>query len=412
MLPLIKSLEFSKILPLSKNTVEKISFNDGVNKFLAENGSGKTTLTDLIEHSLVRDAHAFAWNVFSKKRVDRTAYVRAEWVFGDQVSSILHEFTDAGARTRVTSSKFSNKAHTRDMYSDLLRDKTNLDLEQLQKMFEGVYYKRENDLNLLGTPGEEDLMAFFELLNKAIRMETPATIKLRNQIGELRRQIDIRRSKKRQIEATLEKMEIIFAGTDSSAEALDNIGSRKGQLELNKTKLIEDFERDKNEILKLEEDDQEIIDQLDHNQELLIEIRAKSDNLKSERYTLKTQLDQLKKELEGFQKIGNINYQEIKESWKEKQNCNLCGSLIYDYWNERLSSGCPVCGTDWKRIPKTIKEAVATDQKSLTQETRNIAKEIESLTHSLRTVEEDLEKTIKKEEETLKKLKTFREKLG
>lgn len=125
MLPILKQLEFSKILPLSEKSVETISFRAGINKFLAENGAGKTTLTDLIEHSLVRDAHAFAWNVFSKKRVDKTAYVKAEWTFGEEVNSIIHELTDAGARTRVTSAKFSNKAHTRDMYSDFLYSRTN-----------------------------------------------------------------------------------------------------------------------------------------------------------------------------------------------------------------------------------------------------------------------------------------------
>ncbi|MHA1760311.1 MAG: hypothetical protein ACTSXA_06785, partial [Candidatus Heimdallarchaeota archaeon] len=197
MLPILKSMEFSKILPLSEKSIEKIIFREGINKFLAENGSGKTTLTDLIEHSLVRDAHAFAWNVFAKKRVDKTAYIKAEWLFGSATDTITHELTDSGARTRVTSTKFSNKAHTRDMYSDYLYSRTNLTLEQTRKLFEGVYYKRENDLNLLGTPGEESLMDFFELLNKAIRMDTPATIKLRNQIGEIKRQIDMRKNSKR-----------------------------------------------------------------------------------------------------------------------------------------------------------------------------------------------------------------------
>ncbi|MCK5182910.1 MAG: hypothetical protein KAQ95_01305, partial [Candidatus Heimdallarchaeota archaeon] len=267
MLPILKQLEFSKIHPLSEKSVETISFRAGINKFLAENGAGKTTLTDLIEHSLVRDAHAFAWNVFSKRRVDKTAYVKAEWTFGEEVNSIIHELTDSGARTRVTSAKFSNKAHTRDMYSDFLYSRTNLSLEQIQKLFEGVYYKRENDLNLLSTPGEESLMDFFELLNKAIRMETPATIKLRNQIGEVKRQIEMRKNSKRRFETQLEKMEIIFTSADTSADALDTLGARKGELERSSTKLQEDIGKQRKALQKLEDDDQKILDGLDKDQE-------------------------------------------------------------------------------------------------------------------------------------------------
>ena len=412
MLPIIKTLEFSKIVPLSEKSIEKIIFKDGINKFLAENGSGKTTLTDLIEHSLVRDAHAFAWNVFAKKRVDRTAYVKSEWIFGSSTDSITHELTDAGARTRVTSAKFSNKAHTKDMYSDFLHSNTNLTLEQIQKLFEGVYYKRENDLNLLGTPGEENLMDFFELLNKAIRMDTPTTIKLRNQIGEIKRQIDLRKNNKRKIEATLEKMEIIFAGADSSAEALDNIGSRKGDLERNNSRLKEETEELRKTQLKLEEEDQEILTKLDDNQETLVGIRSKLDTLKSNRFAFQSELKKLQNELEGYRKLGNADYEAIKKAWEKKENCELCGTTIFNHWDERVKEGCPSCGTSWKNIPKSIKETITNGQKDNGKETRDIQKEIEKTEHNLRTAEEDIEKLEKEEKEISTSLKNFREKLA
>ncbi|NHJ03929.1 MAG: hypothetical protein EAX90_03845 [Candidatus Heimdallarchaeota archaeon] len=410
MLPILKTLEFSKILPLSERSIEKINFKNGINKFLAENGSGKTTLTDLIEHSLVRDAHAFAWNVFAKKRVDRTAYVKAEWNFGDEENSIIHELTDSGARTRVTSAKFSNKAHTRDMYSDYLFSKTNLSLEQIQKLFEGVYYKRENDLNLLGTPGEESLMDFFELLNKAIRMDTPTTIKLRNQIGEIKRQIDLRKSNKRKIETTIEKMEIIFTSADSSADAMDNIGARKGELQRENNNLKDQMEKIRSSQTKLEEDDQKILDELDRDQELLLEIRLKNDNLKSQRFVLQNDLKRLIEEFEGFKKIGNINYPNIKNEWQEKANCELCGSSIYGHWEERINKGCPVCGTEWKDLPKKVKDAIKTN--NVKQETRDIQKEIEKTEHQLRTTEEDIAKYGKDENQITTNLKNLREKLA
>jgi len=332
MLPILKIIEFSKILPLSEKSIEKVTFRDGINKFLADNGSGKTTFTDLIEHSLVRDAHAFAWNIFSKKRVDKTAYVKADWIFGNEINSIIHEFTDAGARTRVTSPKFSNKAHTRDMYSDYLHSKTNLNLEEIQKIFEAVYYKRENDLNLLGTPGEVNLMTFFELLNKAIRMETPSTIKLRNQIGEIQRQIELRKNSKRKFEVQLEKMEIIFTGADSSAQTLDTIGNRKGELERDNQRLKNEIEKQSQAMLKSEEEDQKIIENLDGYQEKLVKIRAKQDELKSKRFSLKANLEKLTIELDGFNKLGKINYNEIKNQWEKKQICELCGSTIFIRW--------------------------------------------------------------------------------
>ncbi|NHK30157.1 MAG: hypothetical protein FK730_02310 [Asgard group archaeon] len=411
MLPVLKTLEFSKILPLSEKSIEKISFKNGINKFLAENGSGKTTLTDLIEHSLVRDAHAFAWNVFSKKRVDRTAYVKSEWAFGDEKTSILHEFTDAGARTRVSSSKFSNKAHTRDMYSDFLFSKTNLLLEQTQKLFEGVYYKRENDLNLLGTPGDESLMDFFELLNKTIRMETPTTIKLRNQIGETKRQLDMRKNKKRQIETQIEKMEIIFSGADTSADILDNLGARQGELQRDSSKLKRDLNQSWNELDKLEKDDQKIFDRLDRDQESLLEVRAKQDELKGTRYSLISTLDKLERELDGYKKLGKVNYEAIKNNWEKKQNCELCGSSIYSNWVERMNSGCPVCGTDWKKIPINIKESVTNHQSGATNETRDLEKEIEKITHELRAFDEDITKNKNKELALTKSLKDLRKEL-
>ncbi|MFW9922451.1 MAG: hypothetical protein ACFFDW_04085 [Candidatus Thorarchaeota archaeon] len=412
MLPLLKSLEFSKIVPLSEKSVEKISFKEGINKFLAENGSGKTTLTDLIEHSLVRDAHAFAWNVFSKKRIDRSAYIKAEWFFGDEENTITHELTDAGARTRVTSAKFSNKAHTRDMYSDHLYSKTNLNLEQFQKIFEGVYYKRENDLNLLGTPGEENLMDFFELLNKAIRIDTPGSIKLRNKIGEIKRQIDLRKTNKRKYEATLEKMEIIFAGTESSADAIDTIGARKGQLERNSNQLRDEMEKKRLNSLQIEEEDQKILDKLDKDQEVLLEIRLKIDSLKSNRYTMESELRRLNNELEGFNKLGNINYDQIKTNWKNKEICELCGTSIYSHWDERITKGCPSCGTDWKNIPLTVKEAVSTTKTKIDQETRDIQNEIEKISHKLRTIEEDITKYEKEEFDTTNSHKSLREQLA
>ncbi len=412
MLPVLKSLEFSKILPLSEKSIERIKFREGINKFLAENGSGKTTLTDLIEHSLVRDAHAFAWNVFSKKRADKTAYIKAEWVFGKEDNSITHELTDAGARTRVTSSKFSNKAHTRDMYSDFLYSRTNLTLEQIQKLFQGVYYKRENDLNLLSTPGEENLMDFFELLNRAIRMETPATIKLRNQIGEIKRQIDLRKNNKRKIEVQIEKMEIIFASADTSADALDSIGARKGELERNNFKLRDEIEISRSILLKLEEEDQKILDELDKDQEGLLEVRLKQDEIKTKRYTLKSNLDSLKRELDGYNKLGKINYFDIKNDWEKKQNCELCGTGVSDHWNERIADGCPVCGTNWKAIPKSIKESISKDQVKPENDARDIQKEIDNISHKLRALNEDLEKYEKEEKKITENLKGLRDKLA
>ena len=412
MLPILKSMEFSKILPLSEKSIEKIIFREGINKFLAENGSGKTTLTDLVEHSLVRDAHAFAWNVFAKKRVDKTAYIKAEWFFGSSTDSITHELTDSGARTRVTSTKFSNKAHTRDMYSDYLYSRTNLTLEQTRKLFEGVYYKRENDLNLLGTPGEESLMDFFELLNKAIRMDTPATIKLRNQIGEIKRQIDMRKNSKRKAEATIEKIEIVFSGTDSSADAIDTIGARKGDLERNNLELKDKIEKLRADTLALEEEDQKILDKLDKNQEILLEVRRKIDGLKSEKYSLNSELQQLENELKGFEKLGKIQYNEVKEAWKKKQNCELCGSSVFSNWEERVTIGCPSCGTSWNKIPKAVKDAAETNNVKIEENTRDIKKEIEKISHKLRASEEDIEKSQSSEDKTTQLLKSLREQLA
>ncbi|NHJ47851.1 MAG: hypothetical protein FK733_08695 [Asgard group archaeon] len=410
MLPILMSLEFSKILPLSEKSIEKITFHNGINKFLAENGSGKTTLTDLIEHSLVRDAHAFAWNVFSKKRVGKGAYVKAEWSFGEEKCSITHEFTDSGARTKVSSAKFTDKPHTKDMYSDFLFSKANLLLEQTRKMFEGVYYKRENDLNLLGTPGDENLMAFFELLNKAIRMETPTTIKLRNQIGEVKRQIEMRKNKKRKIDAQLEKMEIIFSSAETSADALDNLGSRKGELQRESSKMKKDLKDLWSELDSLEKKDDEIFDKLDRDQETQLESRAKQDVLKSKSYLLQAGLVKLERELDGYKKLGKINYQDIKNDWEKKENCDLCGSMIFSNWEDRINDGCPVCGTGWEQIPSTVKDSVIKDK--VESETRNIQKEIDSKSHELRSIDEDIAKYKSEETAITKNLKELRNELS
>jgi DNA repair exonuclease SbcCD ATPase subunit len=285
-------------------------------------------------------------------------------------------------------------------------------LEQTQKLFEGVYYKRENDLNLLGTPGEENLMDFFELLNKAIRMETPATIKLRNQIGEVKRQIEMRKNSKRRYETQLEKMEIIFTSADTSAEALDTIGSRKGELERNSSKLQKDMEKQSKTLLKLEDEDQKILDDLDKDQETLVEIRLKHDELKSKKYAMENQLERLKRELAGFKKLGKVDYSSIKGDWEKKQNCNLCGSTVFDHWEERIVVGCPVCGTGWKKIPKSVKETVSKDQTKVENNARDIQKEIDVITHELRAMGEDIDKYAKQESKITSALKSLREKLA
>jgi DNA repair exonuclease SbcCD ATPase subunit len=411
MLPVLQLLEFSKILPLSENSIETVTIKNGVNKFLAENGSGKTTLTDLIEHSLVRDAHAFAWNVFSKKRVDKNAYVRSKWAFGDRKSTIVHEFTDAGARSRISSPKFSEKAVTREDYSNFLYEQTNLELQQLQRLFEGIYYKRENDLNLLGTAGEDDLMEFFELLNKTIRVETPDTIKLRNQIGHLRMELKTRRNKKKNMENKLEKLELLFEGANSSAEALETIGSRKAELQISRRRLEEQIIALDDKIEELHNEEDQAFERSTGYDEELVRIRNKIDELKSKRFSIKNQLQRRENELEGFKKLQNINYQEIKEKWEGKENCELCGAAIYTNWGERIQEGCPVCGTEWRKLPDTAKEALGVEQKSLGSETSNLQQEVDNLTHQLRSINEDIEKARKEEEEILQNTKTLREQL-
>jgi predicted nucleic acid-binding Zn-ribbon protein len=127
---------------------------------------------------------------------------------------------------------------------------------------------------------------------------------------------------------------------------------------------------------------------------------------------MESQLDRLKRELEGFKKLGKVDYSSIKGSWEKKENCELCGSTVFDHWEERIVEGCPVCGTGWKKIPKNVKETVTKDQTKVEDNTRDIQKEIDTITHELRAIKEDINMYAKQEGKITSALKSLREKLA
>ncbi len=162
----------------------------------------------------------------------------------------------------------------------------------------------------------------------------------------------------------------------------------------------------------IEEEDKEILNKLDSDQEVLLKIRTQLDSLKSNRFAFQADLNNLKNELDGFKKLGNVDYSSIKEAWEKKENCELCGSSIFNHWEERVKEGCPSCGTLWKNIPKTIQELISNGRKNNGKETRDIQTEIEKIELELRTTQEDIERLEKDEKTNNVSVKNLREKLA
>ncbi|MHA1399659.1 MAG: hypothetical protein ACTSQE_04880 [Candidatus Heimdallarchaeaceae archaeon] len=394
MLPILSEIEFSEIVPIAESATHRFVLEAGINAMIAENGRGKTTLCDVIERALCSDAHAQRYSAFAKKRKTKSAFIKSTWIADKEIT--LHQaLTDAGIRTKIREKGKSEKSLSKQEYSNYLARTFHLSLPEFQNLFQSLYYKREDDHALLGRTEETEvhLMSFFKLLNK-YTAGSPDDIKLRNKILEKNREKKVIQDEIKKLEDDENRIRSIMdaIGISEVSEAIldakhEDIKKRIKQ----KQEELEELEEKKNELEHEAEAISEKLQQIrDKNYEIMREVdkaRAKKSNLEKEKF-------KIEKEIEAASKVGNEKYESLKSKVNNNPRCEFCGTNIAETWNQRLQAGCPLCGTEWARLPRELREGILKEPE--VPETEGLEKEIEIINIKITEAKQEItEKELK-----------------
>ena len=399
-LPIITELEFSDIIPLStRSSIHKISFSEGINVLLAENGYGKTTLCDIIERSICSDAHAQRYFAFSRKRASKKAYIKSKWM-SDVEIRLLQSLTDAGVRTRVAEKGKAEHSFSKEDYSNYLYRKLHVTLAEFQELFQSLYYKREDSHSLLGREEEEDLYSFFILVNK-YTSGAPEDY-------QLRQKIRIKEKERKDIMDQIKKLE---ETEDKIRSAMRYLGVEEVSEDTLKAqyKEIETLRKEKELTIKEAE---AIIQQLEKEEEIkseqmyvlreqVYEIRTELDKLKAKRGSLELEKERILKEIKIATQIGGEKYDELRSKIKQKPICEFCGTNLDKQWERRLTIGCPLCGTEWQKLPRELYESITKIEGEHVPETDAL----EEALSKIDLEKEEIEKQIKEMTEKLYKVR-------
>ncbi len=356
MLPILSEFEFSHIIPLSESSTHRIEILEGINVLHAENGYGKTTLLDIIERSICSDAHAQRYFSFARKRVDKKAYIKSKWISEKEIS-IYQSLTDAGIRTRVTERGKGQKTLSKEEYSDYMYREFCLTLFDFQDLFQSLYYKREDDHSMLGRQEEADLLSFFELINRFTSGAPEDYL--------LRQKIRTRENERKNILDQIRKLEETEDNIRNAMKLL-GIGEVDEKLVFAKLKAFENERKSKEELIQgedkyiqeLEKDEEKKNKILSDIREENYEIRVNLDRLKSRRREYVIQREMLIKTSKIATKIGNEKYDYLRTKVRNDSLCEFCHTNLEKVWDARINIGCPLCGTDWSKLPSSLREGL------------------------------------------------------
>lgn len=399
-LPIISELEFSDIIPLStQSSVNRIQFHEGINVLLAENGYGKTTLCDIIERSICSDAHAQRYFSFSKKRASKKAYIKSKWMSDVEVR-LLQSLTDAGIRTRVAEKGKAEHSYSKEEYSNYLYRKLHLTLTDFQELFYSLYYKREDNHSLLGREDEEDLYSFFILINK-YTSGAPEDYQLRQKIRikEKERKDILDQIKK--VEETEEKIRsaMRYLGIEEvNEEALTIQHNELENMRKEKEQTIKEAEAI---IQQLEKEEEVKSEEMYEIREQVYQIRTELDKLKAKRGSLELEKERILKEIKMASQIGGDKYDAIRSKIKNNPKCEFCSTDLDKQWEQRLSVGCPLCGTEWQKLPRELYDSIMKVQDYEVPQTDALEEAIEKINAE----KEEIEKKIKEVNDRLYKIK-------
>ncbi len=401
MLPTLLMLEFSDIIPLSENKTYTIELNEGVNAILANNGAGKTTLCDIIERSICSDAHAQRYSSFVKKRTTKDAFIKSKWFFENE--TLIHQLlTDGGIRTRVTERGKGVRSYSKEEYSNHIYRELRINLAEFQDLYQSLYYKREDDHTLLGRE-ETDLYSFFTLLNK-YTSGAPEDYQLRQKIRELEAKRKNLQDQIKKMEETEEKIRTVMQmlGIEEMSDQI--LSSRYQEIEIEKKRKEEEIKTIEAKITALEKEEEKRNEILFEKRENTYLLRAEVDKLKAKRGSIEVEKEKIRQEIKVAEKVGSEKYDEIKTKVAKKPSCEFCNSNLLNSWDKRINVGCPLCGTEWQRLPRELKEGLFKIENQEEPQTEALEEmimikneEIKELSGQIEKAEEEYKKAKKEE---------------
>ncbi|MHA1305496.1 MAG: hypothetical protein ACTSPI_17490, partial [Candidatus Heimdallarchaeaceae archaeon] len=223
---------------------------------------------------------------------------------------------------------------------------------------------------------------------------SPDDIKLRNKILEKNREKKVIQDEIKKLEDDENRIRSIMdaIGISEVSEAIldakhEDIKKRIKQ----KQEELEELEEKKNELEHEAEAISEKLQQIrDKNYEIMREVdkaRAKKSNLEKEKF-------KIEKEIEAASKVGNEKYESLKSKVNNNPRCEFCGTNIAETWNQRLQAGCPLCGTEWARLPRELREGILKEPE--VPETEGLEKEIEIINIKITEAKQEItEKELK-----------------
>jgi len=391
MLPILNSLEVTEIIPISESATRRFQFYAGINAMVAENAKGKTTLCDIIERSICSDAHAQRYSAFARKRKTKEAYIKSSWLMDNEVQ-IHQALTDAGIRTTVIDRGGGKKTLTKQEYSNFFSRKLHLTLNEFQELFQSLYYKREDDFSLLGRTEETDpqLLAFFKLLNK-FTSGSPDDIRLRQEINQKKIEKKDLQDKLRKIEEEENKIRTVMNTigiSDVSEAILDAKYDDLSRKITEKKKELENIEKVKSQIE--EEIDKETDELYNVKDEHFLNAVKELEKIKSELSLKKKERVQVQREIAAASKVGNEKYDYLKEKVSKKPKCEFCGTNLAEEWNNRLQIGCPLCGTEWAKLSRELREGLFAEPEK--PDTASLELKLEEIDLEIKQIENEIRK--------------------
>ncbi len=396
MLPYISKVKFGYIIPLAVKGTQTAFVKRGINVFVAENGNGKTTFLDLIERSICSDAHAERYFSFSHKRSSPDAFIESEWIFNHPVT-ILQKLTDAGVRTSLLVPGSRLKHYTKPEYSHFLLKEIGLSLDEFQELFEGLYYKRENDLGLMGK-NNGSILPLLELLSKITLKETPEVLQIRGAVRQLETEIRLLNKEKKALLDNLSEIQAILSERMQKGENREDLLRKKLELSRELNELTNELDEKKKDLRRVNQEHSAVVDNLNNISDELREYTRMREQYKKEKEFLNYQLELLEQEMEDVE--NGVVISSYEEYLKKNPYCPLCYSNLKNRAKERIKHGCPVCGTPWEELPSKIRQQLTQASLIDTEKTKSeIEQKIEKLREQIVSKTENIKKVERKIEE-------------
>lgn len=114
------------------------------------------------------------------------------------------------------------------------------------------------------------------------------------------------------------------------------------------------------------------------------------EKIKSELSLKKKERVQVQREIAAASKVGNEKYDYLKEKVSRKPKCEFCGTNLAEEWNNRLQIGCPLCGTEWAKLSRELREGLFAEPEK--PDTASLELKLEEIDLEIKQIENEIRK--------------------